>query len=124
MATRRRTSAPKRFARRTQPARAFALRQAMGLTQDRFSRVIGIKPRTLSKLEKGEKPTDTVRRRLTEVERLQQALAEVIREDALGQWLDEPNDAFDGLKPIEVIERGQIDRLWGMLYDLRSGNPA
>ena len=36
-------------------------------------------------------------------------------------WLDTPNDAFDGLKPLEVIERGEIDRLWNMIFYLESG---
>ncbi len=30
-------------------------------------------------------------------------------------------DAFDGLKPLEVIEGGEIDRLWEMMYRLKSG---
>ena len=33
----------------------------------------------------------------------------------------EPNAAFDGLKQMEVIERGEIDRLWNMVFELRSG---
>jgi hypothetical protein len=34
------------------------------------------------------------------------------------------NHAFGGLKPLEVIERGEIDRLWNMVYELRSGMPG
>lgn len=105
-------------------ARALVLRTNWGLTQDKFSRVVGIKIRTLSKLEKGEKPTETVKRRLTEVQRLQRALSELVSAQAIGSWMDEPNDEFDGLKPIEVIERGEIDRLWALIYDLRSGSPS
>lgn len=96
----------------------------MGLTQEKFSRVVGVKVRTLSKLEKGQEPSEQVRRNITEAERLQRALEEVVRPEAIGEWMQEPNEAFDGLKPIEVIERGEIDRLWGMIYDLRSGGPA
>lgn len=51
-------------------------------------------------------------------------LALVIKADALGPWLDAPNATFGGLKPLELIERGEADRLWHMLFDLRSGNPA
>jgi hypothetical protein len=40
---------------------------------------------------------------------------------AIGQWLQQPNPAFDGLKPLEVIERGEIDRIWAMVYQLESG---
>jgi hypothetical protein len=35
-----------------------------------------------------------------------------------------PNEAFSGLKPIELIERGEIDRLWDTVYRLRSGMPG
>jgi hypothetical protein len=38
--------------------------------------------------------------------------------------LDTPNDAFGGLKPLEVIERGEIDRLWNMIFYLESGVPS
>jgi len=35
-----------------------------------------------------------------------------------------PTDAFDGLKPLEVIERGEVDRLWRMIYLLEAGLPV
>ena len=44
--------------------------------------------------------------------------------ESIGTWLQIPNEAFDGLKPLEVIDRGEIDRLWSMIYDLRSGVPS
>jgi hypothetical protein len=40
------------------------------------------------------------------------------------QWLHNPNEAFDGLKPLEVIARGQIDRIWRMIFYLESGMPT
>ncbi|MEX0728977.1 MAG: antitoxin Xre/MbcA/ParS toxin-binding domain-containing protein [Planctomycetaceae bacterium] len=49
------------------------------------------------------------------------ALAEFVREESLGKWLQTPNEAFGGLKPIEVIDRGEIDRIGEMVYFLRSG---
>ena len=39
-------------------------------------------------------------------------------------WLDAPNPAFEGLKPLEVIERGQVDRLWQMVFLVESGTPS
>lgn len=56
-----------------------------------------------------------------ELHRVIDALAEVIHKDAIGPWLEQPNEAFDGLKPIEVIERGEVDRIWEMVFFLRSG---
>ena len=40
------------------------------------------------------------------------------------QWLHTPNEAFDGLKPLEVIEREHIDRIWRMIFYLESGMPT
>jgi hypothetical protein len=56
-----------------------------------------------------------------DIERLQERLAEVVEPESIPQWLETPNAAFDGLKPLEVIERGEIDRLWDMIFYLESG---
>ena len=63
-------------------------------------------------------------RQLQVLRRVIDALAEVIQKDAIGPWLEQPNRAFEGLKPIEVIERGEVDRIWQMVYYLRSGAPS
>jgi hypothetical protein len=60
-------------------------------------------------------------RRIREMERFQERLAQVIDPGAIADWLEAPNAAFDGLKPLEVIERGEIDRLWAVIYYLESG---
>jgi hypothetical protein len=44
--------------------------------------------------------------------------------ESIASWLETPNPAFDGLTPLEVIERGQIDRIWRMVFELESGVPA
>jgi hypothetical protein len=56
-----------------------------------------------------------------DIERLEERLAEVVEPEAIPQWLETPNPAFDGLKPLEVIERGEIDRLWDMIFYLEWG---
>ena len=96
------------------------LRQQLNLSQAVFARLLPVSVRTLATLESGAPPTDVVTRRLTELDRLTTALAEVIKKQSLGKWLQTPNEAFDGLKPIEVIDRGEIDRLWSMIDFLRS----
>ena len=60
----------------------------------------------------------------SELSRLTEALSELIQEPSLGTWLQTANPAFDGLKPLEVIERGESDRLWSMIFHLRSGVPS
>ncbi|HUG89588.1 MAG TPA: antitoxin Xre/MbcA/ParS toxin-binding domain-containing protein [Planctomycetaceae bacterium] len=59
-----------------------------------------------------------MRRRLREIDRLVEALSGVIGGEVIGAWLVRPNEAFGGLKPLEVIKRGEIDRVWRMVYEL------
>jgi DNA-binding transcriptional regulator YiaG len=103
------------------PSRVAELRHRMHLTQAVFARLIPVSLRSLATLESGKPPTDAVARRLTELRRLINALSEVINKESLGAWLQTPNEAFDGLKPLEVIDRGESDRIWSMIYFLRSG---
>ncbi len=41
-----------------------------------------------------------------------------------GRWLKQPNADFDGSAPLQVVERGEMDRIWRMLYNLGSGQPG
>jgi hypothetical protein len=41
----------------------------------------------------------------------------------VGEWLKTPNEAFDGSTPLQVIERGESDRIWRMIYQLQTGEP-
>jgi uncharacterized protein (DUF2384 family) len=50
-------------------------------------------------------------------------LKEIIKEEAIETWLETPNPAFDGLKPITLVEEGRSERLITMLYQVRSGAP-
>jgi transcriptional regulator with XRE-family HTH domain len=108
----------------TKPTLAAALRQRLQLSQPLFARLLPVSVRSLSTLESGSDPSEPVARRLTELQRLTDALTEVMQEKSVGGWLQTANAAFDGLKPLEVIERGESDRIWEMIYFLRSGVPS
>jgi DNA-binding transcriptional regulator YiaG len=97
------------------------VRRKLGLTRKVFSRLTGYSERAIASWEAGKKPDEPGLRRIRETERFQAKLAEVVRPEDIPHWLDTPNDAFGGLKPLEVIERGEVDRLWNMIYYLQSG---
>lgn len=103
------------------PAKARSLRAEFGITRRSLSRLTGLSERTLATWESGGAVGASAERAVTAAGRLLRALAEVIRRDAIAGWLDEPSDGFGGLKPIEVVERGEADRLWRMTYFLGSG---
>jgi transcriptional regulator with XRE-family HTH domain len=100
------------------------LRHKLGLTRKVFSRLTGFSERAIANWESGGRPDEPGLRRIRETERFQARLAEVVCPEQIPQWLDTPNDAFDGLKPVEVIERGEIDRLWNMIFYLESGTAS
>ena len=52
------------------------------------------------------------------VDAIYERLSRVVKASAIPAWLEKPNQAFDGFTPIELVERGEIDRLWDMIYHL------
>jgi len=66
----------------------------------------------------------SAQRAITAVERLLTELSEVVRPPGILPWLQQPNDACGGLKPVEVMERGETDSLWRVIYFLGSGPRA
>jgi transcriptional regulator with XRE-family HTH domain len=100
------------------------LRDELGLNRRLFSRLTGYSERAIAGWESGKELSEASRQRMVQIERLHQALARVIKPDFIAEWLQAPNDAFTGLKPIEVVERGEIDRIWRMIYELQSGMPG
>lgn len=115
---------PKGSAKGVRPGKIPMLRIRLGLSQPVFARLLPASTRSIASLEAGAAPSEAIVRRLTELDRLTAALSEVVKKETLGSWLQTPNSAFDNLKPIEVIERGESDRIWSMIYFLRSGVPA
>ena len=103
--------------------KSLRIRARLGLNRETFARMVPMSTRNLASIEGGKQASPTILRRLEELRRVINALSEVMKREAIGSWLKQPNDAFDGLKPIEVIERGEIDRIWSMIFLLRSGNP-
>jgi hypothetical protein len=69
-------------------------------------RLTGFSPRSVAKWSEGILPSPKQEKAL------------------VGQWLKSPNPAFDGLTPLQIVERGEIDRLGRMLFDLESGQPG
>lgn len=51
---------------------------------------------------------------------LLEELKDLIEEEYLDTWLNTPNKAFDGLKPIEVDN----SRLRRMIFFIKSGQPS
>ena len=111
------------FKQQTAPALQ-EMAEKFGLRQEVLSRMTGFSLRAVAGWASGNKPSAPVRRALTEMDRLLDNLSRLMKRKEVGKWLKEPNAAFDGSTPVQVIERGQIDRIWRMLYFVESGEPG
>jgi len=98
------------------------LSRAYNLSNEALSRVTGASPRTVSYWNAGTPPQRSSAQKIREVARLFDALAGLIKAKTIGDWLQRPNKQFDGSTPLQVIERGETDRLWQMIWQLREGH--
>jgi len=95
-----------------------------GVRQETLSRMTGFSQRAVAEWAKGKEPSAPAKKVFIEMDRLLDRLARLMQPRDVGRWLKEPNPAFDGSTPVQVIERGQMDRIWRMLYYAESGEPG
>ncbi len=98
------------------------LRRRHGLSQGLLARLLGVSLRTVSGLESASEVPAQLRRNVVQVNRLCGALAQAMEPGYVGRWLDEPNEMLGELKPVEAVERGQIDLVWQVVEGLRVGS--
>ncbi len=96
------------------------LRAKLGLSQAELARVTGYSLRSVAGWESGKPLSDSARQRMIETERLHEALSQILPPGKVADWMRTPNPAFEGQTPIQVIERGESDRLWRMIVQIDS----
>jgi hypothetical protein len=99
-------------------------RTAFNMPQPVVVRLTGFSPRSVAKWSEGVPPSPKQEKALVEMDRLLDGLARVMQPAQIGRWIKSPNPAFDGSTPLQLVERGELDRVWRMLYDLESGQPG
>jgi DNA-binding transcriptional regulator YiaG len=97
------------------------VRRLLGVSQDELARITGYSIRAIAGWEAGKQLSEAARQKVVETERLRSALAEIVPSDELGEWMRTPNPAFESQSPIQVIERGEADRIWRMIIQIDSG---
>ena len=98
-----------------------ALRSEFGLSQAELSRVTGYSIRSIAGWEGGKRVSEPALQKLIETARLRAALNKLLSPAALREWMRSPNPAFEGQTPIQVIERGESDRIWQMIFQIDAG---
>lgn len=97
------------------------VRAKMGLSQLEYGRVTGYSLRSVAGWEGGKPLSEPARQKLIETDRLRVALSGLLPAGELGEWMRTPNPAFEGQSPIQVIENGEADRLWRMIFQIDAG---
>ena len=99
-------------------------RTAFKMPQPFVVRLTGFSPRSVAKWSEGVLPSPKQEKALVDMDRLLDGLSRVMKPGQVGHWLKSPNSAFDGSTPLQLVERGETDRIWRMLFDLESGQPG
>ena len=58
---------------------------------------------------------------ILEVNKVKEALAKVIKPEAIDAWLNKPNNAFCNMTPMEVIREGLSYQIYDMITQLEHG---
>lgn len=95
-----------------------------GLRREELGRLTGFSLRALADWAAGKVPSQPAHRRLREIRRLLDALSALVAKEAITPWLHQKNPAFDDFTPLQVIETGEIDRLWAMVHERAAGLSA
>jgi len=100
------------------------LRKSFGITQEQLGQLVSLSTRTISALETGSaKRSPDDERRFVELARLHQECILVMKKEYFAVWLFSPVPYFDGATPAQLIQRGEIDRLWKLIWRLQEGIP-
>ncbi len=118
----RRLQALPRRAPVPQPLSVAELRANLGLSRALFSRMVGASERSVASWETGRGPSSrAAKQAVGHAQRIYDTASRVMKSTYVGTWLVTPLDVFGGLKPLEVIERGEYDRVWKELHIWESG---
>ena len=87
-----------------------------GVSLETFTRLLGVSRRAVGGWISGkERPNKSNQKKLNELFRLFTALNGLVELNKIGPWLEQANLELNGATPLEVIERGESDRIWRLI---------
>ena len=102
---------------RATPIQPRDLREAFRLSRERLARLIGVSAKTVERWE--SRPTqparDEIRARLAQLREIAELGAAVYTRERLADFMLAPLAEFGGLTPLQLIERGEAERVLAAL---------
>jgi hypothetical protein len=99
-----------------------ALAKDAGMNYDMLAKALSVSRRSISGWLSGQEPERINQVRIKEFGRLVAELRGIIKPEKLKTWWSQPVENFGGSTPLQVLERGETDRLWRMIWEIREGN--
>lgn len=93
-----------------------------GMNYDMLAKALSVSRRSVSGWLAGREPERINRVRINEFGRLIAELRLIVRPERMRSWWNEPASNFGGSTPLQVLERGEADRVWRMIWEIREGN--
>jgi hypothetical protein len=93
-----------------------------GMNYDMLAKALSVSRRSISGWLSGQEPERINRVRINEFGRLITDLRTIIKPEKLKSWWNQPVANFGGSTPLQVLERGETDRIWRMIWEIREGN--
>ena len=93
-----------------------------GMNYDMLAKALSVSRRSISGWLSGQEPERINRIRINEFGRLVAELRTIIKPEKLTSWWNQPVANFGGSTPLQVLERGETDRIWRMIWEIREGN--
>ncbi len=92
----------------------------LGTSQEGLSRILNVSAKTAHRWMKGTRPR--AKPELEQLSRVVSLLLETLpSEDAIRGYLNHPNPSFDGDAPMNLLTRGEFDRVTADLESVREG---
>ncbi|MBI2538594.1 MAG: DUF2384 domain-containing protein [Deltaproteobacteria bacterium] len=71
--------------------------------------------------KEGIEPSPQHRERLEKIAYIDRRLRQVLKPDAIDRWLHAYNDSLGGKRPIDLLTKGQYDKLLSAIAQLEEG---
>ncbi|MBI2956711.1 MAG: helix-turn-helix domain-containing protein [Acidobacteria bacterium] len=102
------------------PASIRRIAGALGLSQEALARILGVSAKTVQRWLKGTKPKS--RPELVRLGRLVSLLEEALpHKQAIQSYLNHPNPSFSGERPIDLLLRGEFERVEADVQAMQEG---
>jgi hypothetical protein len=91
-----------------------------------MGRLLDLASKTIARLEDADRlpMRAAARARLAQVQEIAELGLIVVTPDGFVQFMSSPAPAFRGLTALQLIERGEAERVFGALASLYEGNPS